>query len=165
MMNFRNGRFVALLLAGVMLFSCAGSTAAAETQPETTTAQTTEAHRHTYGIWEVQRKATNKKNGLLVRVCSGCGKKQTKRIARIRSAAVKNIEVTYTGKAIKNKITVKNKDGRTLKENRDYTVAYKNNDKAGKAILLLHADDIDELIEALEKNDIVIVPADEVYNL
>ena len=137
MMNFRNGRFVALLLAGVMLFSCAGSTAAAETQPETTAAQTTEAHRHTYGIWEVQRKATNKKNGLLVRVCSSCGKKQTKRIARIRSAAVENIEVTYTGKAIKNKITVKNKDGKTLKENRDYTVAYKNNKKVGVATMVI----------------------------
>ena len=46
----------------------------------------------------------------------------------------------------------------------EYLYAF-THEKAGKAILLLHADDIDELIEALEKNDIVIVPADEVYNL
>ena len=46
----------------------------------------------------------------------------------------------------------------------EYLYAF-THEKAGKAILLLHADDIDGLISALEKNDIVIVPADEVYNL
>ncbi len=137
MIHLPKNRLLALLLAGVMLFSCAGSTAATNTQPEETTAQTTEAHHHTYGTWVVQRKATNKKNGLLVRVCSGCGKKQTKRIARIRSAAVKHIEVIYTGKAITNKITVLNKDGKTLKENRDYTVAYKHNKNVGVATMVI----------------------------
>ena len=46
----------------------------------------------------------------------------------------------------------------------EYLYAF-THDKVGKAILLLHADNIDELIVALEKNDIVIVPAEEVYNL
>lgn len=46
----------------------------------------------------------------------------------------------------------------------EYLYAF-THEKAGKAILLLHADDIDKLITALEKNDIVIVSADEVYNL
>ena len=46
----------------------------------------------------------------------------------------------------------------------EYLYAF-THEKAGKAILLLHSDDIDELISALEKNDIVIVPAEEVYNL
>ena len=46
----------------------------------------------------------------------------------------------------------------------EYLYAF-THDKAGKAILLLHADNIDELIVALEKNNIVIVPAEEVYNL
>ncbi|MBQ2637437.1 MAG: acetolactate synthase [Methanobrevibacter sp.] len=46
----------------------------------------------------------------------------------------------------------------------EYLYAF-THDKAGKAILLLHADDIDELIEALQENNIVIVPSDEVYNL
>ena len=109
--------------------------AALSTAPCTQTP--TETHKHTYGSWEVQRKATNKKNGLLVRVCSGCGKKQTKRVARIRSAAVKNIEVTYTGKAITNKITVKNKDGRTLRKDRDYIVAYKHNKNVGVATMVI----------------------------
>lgn len=46
----------------------------------------------------------------------------------------------------------------------EYLYAF-THEKAGKAILLLHADDIDELISALKKNDIVIVSAEEVYNL
>lgn len=39
---------------------------------------------------------------------------------------------TYTGKAIKPKVTVKY-DGKTLKEKTDYTVSYSNNKKAGTA--------------------------------
>ena len=37
--------------------------------------------------------------------------------------------------------------------------------KAGKAILMLHADDIDKLISVLEENNIPLVPAEEVYTL
>ena len=54
-----------------------------------------------------------------------------------------------------------------IKENQidlEYLYAF-THEKAGKAILLLHADDINKLISALEKNNIVIVSADEVYNL
>lgn len=54
-----------------------------------------------------------------------------------------------------------------IKENEinlEYLYAF-THEKEGKAILLLHADSIDELISALEKNDVVIVSADEVYNL
>lgn len=46
----------------------------------------------------------------------------------------------------------------------EYLYAF-THDKVGKAILLLHADDIDRLIQALTDNDITIVPSDEVYNL
>ena len=48
--------------------------------------------------------------------------------------------------------------------NLEYLYAF-THEKAGKAILLLHADDLDNLISALDKNDIVIVSSDEVYNL
>ena len=37
--------------------------------------------------------------------------------------------------------------------------------KENKAILLLHADELDRLISALESNDITIVSSEEVYNL
>ena len=46
----------------------------------------------------------------------------------------------------------------------EYLYAF-THDKANKAILLLHADDIDLLTEILTKNNIAIVPAEEVYNL
>ena len=46
----------------------------------------------------------------------------------------------------------------------EYLYAF-THDKAGKAILLIHADNIDHLINILEENNVAIVPADEVYNL
>ena len=46
----------------------------------------------------------------------------------------------------------------------EYLYAF-THDKAGKAILLLHADKLDELISVLQENKIPIVSAEEVYNL
>ena len=46
----------------------------------------------------------------------------------------------------------------------EYLYAF-SHDKEGKAILLLHADDIDKLISVLSENNIPIVSAEEVYNL
>ena len=46
----------------------------------------------------------------------------------------------------------------------EYLYAF-THDKAGKAILLLHADEIDRLISVLTANNITIVPSQEVYNL
>ena len=46
----------------------------------------------------------------------------------------------------------------------EYLYAF-SHEKEGKAILLLHADDIDRLIEILTANNITIVHAAEVYNL
>ncbi|WP_407414783.1 acetolactate synthase [Methanobrevibacter sp.] len=46
----------------------------------------------------------------------------------------------------------------------EYLYAF-THEKEGKAILLLHADDIDALIDILKKNNITIVPCEEVYSL
>ncbi len=46
----------------------------------------------------------------------------------------------------------------------EYLYAFSHK-KEDKAILLLHADDIDKLIDVLSKNNIAIVSAEEVYNL
>ncbi len=46
----------------------------------------------------------------------------------------------------------------------EYLYAF-THDKVNKAILLLHADDIDNLISVLTENNVKIVSADEVYNL
>ena len=55
----------------------------------------------------------------------------------------------------------------TIKENNidlEYLYAF-THEKKDKAILLLHTDDIDGLINILNKNNITIVPSEEVYNL
>lgn len=46
----------------------------------------------------------------------------------------------------------------------EYLYAF-THEKAGKAILLLHADELDKLIEAMNANNITIVSAEEAYNL
>ena len=54
-----------------------------------------------------------------------------------------------------------------IKENNidlEYLYAF-THEKEGKAILLLHSDDIDELIDVLQKNNVTIASAEEVYNL
>ncbi|MBE6498130.1 MAG: acetolactate synthase [Methanobrevibacter sp.] len=56
---------------------------------------------------------------------------------------------------------------KVIKENKidlEYLYAF-SHDKSEKAILLLHASDIDELINVLTENKITIVLAEEVYNL
>ncbi len=56
---------------------------------------------------------------------------------------------------------------KVIKENEidlEYLYAF-THDKVNKAILLIHADDIDHLISVLTENDITIVPSEEVYNL
>ena len=54
-----------------------------------------------------------------------------------------------------------------IKENNidlEYLYAF-THEKEGKAILLLHAEDIDKLIGVLTSNKVNIVPSEEVYNL
>lgn len=46
----------------------------------------------------------------------------------------------------------------------EYLYAF-THDKVDKAILLLHTDNIDKLIDVLTKENITITPAEEVYNL
>ena len=46
----------------------------------------------------------------------------------------------------------------------EYLYAF-SHDKEGKAILLLHADKLDELISVLNENKLPLVSAEEVYNL
>lgn len=50
------------------------------------------------------------------------------------------------------------------KINLEYLYAF-THDKTDKAILLLHTDNLDDLILSLEKENVIIVPAEEVYDL
>lgn len=58
--------------------------------------------------------------------------------ANISQSTVTGVkDAVYTGKAIKQKITVKGATGITLKEGTDYSVSYKNNKKVGIASLVI----------------------------
>ena len=109
------------------------------TQPTTKPTQPTTKpapHTHKYGKWTLAKKATNKKNGRYVRVCS-CGKKETKTIARVKSATLKYKQFVYTGSPLTNKVTLKDKAGKTLKQGKAYTVSYKNNVRVGIATVVI----------------------------
>ena len=51
-----------------------------------------------------------------------------------------------------------------LEKNLEYLYAF-THDQTSKAILLMHANDLDEMINVLDSNNAKIVPADVVYNL
>ena len=56
---------------------------------------------------------------------------------------------------------------KVLKDNNidlEYLYAF-THEKLGKAILLLHSDDLDNLINVLNKNNKLLIPSNEVYNL
>ena len=119
------------------------TTEPATTEPTTKTPATTEPttkpqkHKHRFGSWSVRKKATTKKNGKLVRACAVCGKKQAKSIARVKSAVLKYKQKVYNGKALTNKVTVKDKTGKVLKNGKAYTVKYKANTRVGTAQVIL----------------------------
>ena len=103
-----------------------------EPTTEEPTTQPTTQHTHAFGAWKTVRRATAKQAGQRQRVCS-CGKKQTKKIARVTTFHLKYTSRVYTGNALKNVVSVKDSNGNTLKKGRDYTLAYKNIKNVGQA--------------------------------
>lgn len=67
----------------------------------------------------------------------GTTSKNNTQKSKISSCTVKGIKtLTYTGKTLTQKITIKN-GAATLKKNKDYTISYKNNKNAGEATILI----------------------------
>ena len=89
---------------------------------------------HTHKKVTTLKKATLSKNGSKIVSCSSCKKTLSKSsIAKISSVKLAKSTFTYTGKAIKPSLIVKDSNGKTLKFKTDYTVTYKNNKSPGKA--------------------------------
>lgn len=88
---------------------------------------------HQYGEWKIVRKATTKADGERTLTCEKCGYVHKAVIKQISSVSLANKSMKYTGKALKNKVTVKNSEGSALKNGTDYSVTYKNNVKFGTA--------------------------------
>ena len=75
--------------------------------------------------WEVTRKATASEDGEMTRHSkSNPSITETKPIAMISSATIDKWKLTYTGKAVKPAVAVKDADGKKLVNGTDYVVAY-----------------------------------------
>lgn len=82
-------------------------------------------------------KATTAQNGSVKEKCTGCGKvKNKKTIFAIKSAALSAASYTYNGKAKRPSVTVRDSKRKVISK-RNYTIAYKNNKKVGKATVTI----------------------------
>lgn len=124
-------RALALLLTFVMVFACvpfAGTDFGA--MFGTSVASAAHTHKKVTSV----KKATLSKDGTKTVTCSTCKKTFSKTaISKITSVKLSKTTLTYTGKAQKPSVTVKNSKGKALKSGTDYTVSYKNNKAVGKA--------------------------------
>ena len=78
---------------------------------------------HTYKT--TTTKATLTKAGSIVKKCTVCAKVASKTtIKAVKTVKLAATEYTYTGKAIKPAVTVKDSAGKVLKKGTDYTVKY-----------------------------------------
>ena len=126
-------RALACLLALVMLLSAVPvSSFAAFSGTASTAAAASKTHKHKKVT--TIKKATASNNGLITVKCSSCKKTLSKKtISKIKTVTLKKSEYSYTGKAIKPSVTVKDSKGKTLKNGKDFTVTYSANKNPGKA--------------------------------
>ena len=90
---------------------------------------------HTYK--SIVTKATTAENGNMKEECNGCGKvKNKKTIFAIKSAVLNAASYTYNDKAKKPSVTVRDSKRKIISKG-NYTIAYKNNKKVGKATVTI----------------------------
>lgn len=76
--------------------------------------------------------ATTKSDGTIEKTCKKCGYESVSYIKKIRTIFLKYATTTYTGKALKPTVTVKNSSGSTISSS-NYTVTYTANKNVGTA--------------------------------
>ena len=79
---------------------------------------------HTHAFKQTVTPATTGKSGKTVKTCSICGASSTATIAKVSSVRISATNYTYNGKTQKPTVTVKNSNGKALKNGTDYTVSY-----------------------------------------
>ena len=85
-------------------------------------------HVHEWGDWTVTKKATLSEDGEETRECLGNpSHTETRPIAMVSEVNVPKWKVTYTGKAIKPAVEVKDSKGNKLTNGTDYKLAYPKN--------------------------------------
>lgn len=80
-------------------------------------------HIHSYGEWNVTKKATFTADGSKYRICKFCKAKQTAKIYKVSAVKLSGTSFVYNGKSIKPSVTVKNSKGETISTKR-YSVSY-----------------------------------------
>ena len=91
-----------------------------------------EEHKHTLYDSELV-KAEIAADGYCKRRCRTCDYVYKRKIPAIETVKLKKSRYSYNGKAKKPKAVVKDSKGNTLKENTDYILKYKKNDRSGVA--------------------------------
>ena len=81
--------------------------------------------------------ATDKGPGYIKTTCTLCGKTSSKKIYRIQTFKLSKTSYTYTGKAFKPSVTVKDYKGKVLVNGKDYTVKYSKNKAIGKGKVII----------------------------
>lgn len=132
-MNKNLKHIVAFLLTFVMVFASVPlSGTDFSVFGQGTVAAAAKEHKHKKVT--TVKKATLSKNGQITVKCSSCGKTISKKtVSKIASVKLSKTSLTYSGKALKPSVTVKDSAKKTLKLGKDYTVTYKNNKTPGKA--------------------------------
>ena len=114
-----------------VLASNTNKVAATATNPNATDAN---AHTHQYKVKYV--KATATKDGSITKTCKKCGKVVKTKLYKASKITLAKTSYTYTGKAIKPVVTVKDSKGKKISAG-NYTVTYKNNKKVGTATVTI----------------------------
>ena len=103
-------RFLALLLSVLLLLSLGTAVSAAA------------AHTHTYR--QTVTRAQFGKNGAIVKTCTVCGKQSKTAISAVKTPKLSALSFVYDGKTKTPTVTVKDKQGNTLKKGTDYKLTY-----------------------------------------
>lgn len=131
------------------------------TAPEETTApqETTEPaeHTHNWGEWIVKKAATMDEDGEMIRECfDDPSHIETKVIDKVDTVSIEKWKVSYTGKAVKPAVTVKDSAGKDLQIEKDYIINYPNAVNAGEYVV-----DVEfiGMYEGLGSTTFIIAPA------
>lgn len=84
----------------------------------------TTAHTHTYGSGKVTKAATTSSAGTITYTCTKCSATKTGTIPKISTAVLSKTSYTYDGRQKNPTVTVKDINGKVLRNGTDYTLTY-----------------------------------------
>lgn len=85
---------------------------------------TTTGHTHTYNSGKVTKAATTSSAGTITYTCTKCSATKTVAIAKISTTVLSKTSYTYDGKQKNPTVTIKDANGKVLRNSTDYTLTY-----------------------------------------